>query len=383
MIPYWRLSAYYFAYFAFVGAFSPYFTLYLQSHRLSAADIAILMSLMQAMRVLAPSVWSWIAERFGFRLVIVRASALLSLAGFSVFFCAGSFAEFFAAMALMSLFWSAALPLMESETFAHLGAEAHRYGSIRVWGSVGFVATVLALGQALDRFPVDVLLWVIAAVLAAILACAMIVPAAAAAPERREQVSLRATLARPEVRALLGACFLMAAAHGALYVFYSIYLVAHGYGKALVGWMWTLGVLAEIVVFTMMPRVAPRWSMRGILLLSFGVAVVRFLLIGWGVDSLAVLVLAQLLHGLTFGAYHVAAIATVNQWFPGRLQSHGQALYGSLSFGAGGMLGGLISGYTWETLGSAWTYTLGSAFALTGLLWLAHGWPATTRSDEN
>lgn len=383
MLPYWRLSAYYFAYFAFVGAFSPYFTLYLQSLSLSAADIAILMSLMQVMRVLAPGLWGWMAERFGVRLPIVRASALLSLAGFSLFFYLDSFAGLFAAMALMSFFWSAALPLMESVTFAHLGADAHRYGSIRVWGSVGFVVAVLVLGYALDRLPVATLLWVIATVLLGILGCAAAVPDVGGAGEHRESVSLRATLARSEVRALLGACFLMAAAHGALNVFYSIYLVEHGYGKAVVGWMWTLGVLAEIAVFMLMPRISRQWTMRGILLFSFAVAALRFVLIGWGVGSMPVLVFAQLLHGVTFGAYHAAAIAMVNQWFPGRLQSHGQALYGSLSFGAGGMVGGLASGYTWEVLGSAWTYTLGAGFALAGLAWLARGWPVSQGKNEN
>lgn len=383
MFPYWRLSAYYFAYFAFVGAFSPYFTLYLQSLSLSAADIAILMSLMQVMRVLAPGLWGWMAERFGVRLPIVRASALLSLAGFSLFFYLDSFAGLFAAMALMSFFWSAALPLMESVTFAHLGADAHRYGSIRVWGSVGFVVAVLVLGYALDRLPVATLLWVIATVLLGILGCAVAVPDVGGAGEHRESVSLRATLARSEVRALLGACFLMAAAHGALNVFYSIYLVEHGYGKAVVGWMWTVGVLAEIAVFMLMPRISRQWTMRGILLFSFAVAALRFVLIGWGVGSMPVLVFAQLLHGVTFGAYHAAAIAMVNQWFPGRLQSHGQALYGSLSFGAGGMVGGLASGYTWEVLGSAWTYTLGAGFALAGLAWLARGWPVSQGKNEN
>ena len=102
MIPYWRLSAYYFFYFAFVGAFSPYFTLYLQSIALSATDIALLMSLMQLMRVLAPNLWGWLAERLGMRIAIVRLSALASLAGFSVFFLTTEFAGLFAAMALMA-----------------------------------------------------------------------------------------------------------------------------------------------------------------------------------------------------------------------------------------------------------------------------------------
>lgn len=374
MVPYWRLSAYYFFYFAFVGAFSPFFTLYLQSVRLTAADIAILMSLMQVMRVVAPNLWGWLAERLGMRVPIVRLSAAASLAGFSIFFFTADFAGMFPPMALMAFFWSAALPLVESVTFAHLGDQAHRYGSIRVWGSVGFIVAVLGIGYVLDFVDIRNLLWMIALIFGGILACAMVVPEAARPAAPGVSASLRETLRRPEVRALLGACFFMSAAHGALYVFYSIYLVDNGYGKSFVGWMWTLGVVAEIGVFLAMPRLMRAFSLRAVLLVAFGCAVVRFALIGWGVGSLAVLVLAQLLHGATFGAYHAAAIAAVNQWFAGKLQSPGQALYGSLSFGAGGMVGGLLSGYTWDLVGPAWTFTLGSVFALAGLAWLLRGW---------
>ncbi|WP_114649828.1 MFS transporter [Pseudothauera hydrothermalis] len=374
MLPYWRLSAYYFFYFGFVGAFSPYFTLYLQSLQFTAADIAILMSLMQVMRILAPNLWGWLAERVGVPVLIVRLSAVASLAGFGLFFLTTEFAGIFVGMALMAFFWSAALPLIESVTFSHLGDQGHRYASIRVWGSVGFIVAVLGIGHALEDLPITATLWMTALVLAGIVLCAFLVPDAAPPAVQRVPMSLRQVLARAEVRALLGACFFMSAAHGALYVFYSIHLVDNGYGKALVGWMWTLGVVAEIVVFLFMPRLMKRYTLRAMLLVSFTAAVLRFLLIGWGVGSLALLVLAQLLHGATFGAYHAAAIAAINQWFPGKLQSRGQALYGSLSFGAGGMFGGLLSGLTWDAIGSAWTYSLGSAFALAGLLWLIKGW---------
>lgn len=374
MIPYWRLSAYYFFYFAFVGAFSPYFALYLKSLALAPADIAILMSMMQLMRVLAPNLWGWLAERLGRRIAIVRLSACASAAGFALFFLTTEFAGLFLAMVLMAFFWSAALPLVEGLTFSHLGQQGHRYGSIRVWGSIGFIVVVLGLGYLLDFMPIEAVLWVNAGVLGGILVCALLVPEAPTRPGHHAGASMREVLRRREVRAVLGACFLMAAAHGALYVFYSIYLVEHGYDKAMVGWMWTLGVVAEILVFVLMPRITRRFSLRTILIFSFACAVVRFLMIGWGADSLVLLLVAQLLHGATFGSYHAAAIAVVNHWFPGRLQAHGQALYGSLSFGAGGMLGGLLSGYTWSALGAAWTYTLGSVFALVGLVWLVLGW---------
>ncbi len=370
MVPYSRLSAYYFAYFAFIGAFAPFFTLYLQSLAFSATDIAILMSLMQLMRIIAPNLWGWLSERSGTRMPIVRYSALASLAGFGLFFVTTDFVGVFIAMAIMSFFWSAALPLVESTTFNHLGGAAHRYGSIRSWGSVGFIVAVLVIGYALDHFAVSSLLWMTALILLAIVLSAFSVPEANRPPAARSHESLWTTLKLPHVAALLGACFFMSAAHGALYVFYSIYLVDHGYGKSLVGWMWTLGVVSEIIVFLLMPRLARCLSMRTVLIVAFVAAVLRFLLIGWGVEMVWVLLLAQLLHGATFGAYHAAAITLVNRWFPGRLQSSGQALYGSLSFGAGGMLGGLLSGLTWDTLGAAWTYTMGSGFAVIGLIWL-------------
>lgn len=382
MLPYWRLSAYYFFYFGFVGAFSPYFTLYLQSLEYSATDIAVLMSVMQVMRVLAPNLWGWLAERTGLRVPIVRASAIASLAGFCLFFTTTEFAGMFAAMVLMAFFWSAALPLVESLTFSHLGALGHNYGRIRLWGSVGFIVAVVGLGHLLDFVRIDAVLVVIAAILCGIVLCGFALPEAARRSGARGRARLGETLRRREVRALLGACFFMAAAHGAMYVFYSIHLADHGYGKAVIGWMWALGVIAEIGVFLIMPGLAKRFGMRAILLFSLAAVVLRFLMVGWGAHSLTLLLLAQLLHGVTFGAYHAAAIAMINRWFPGRLQAHGQALYGSLSFGAGGMLGGLISGVSWDTIGAAWTFTLGSSFGLLGLIWLMTGWRSAGPGQE-
>ena len=380
-VPYAQLSGYYFFYFGFIGAFSPYFTLYLQSLGLGAAAIGLLMSNMQVARIVAPSIWGWLAERTGRPMTIVRISAVAGLAGFSLFFFTTSFAGLFIAMALMAFFWSAALPLVESATFDHLGAQKHRYSRIRIWGSIGFIVTVLGIGYALDHLAIDRLLWMTALVLGGIVAFAFLLPPAPAHPHDAQPVSLRQVLRRREVRALLAACFFMSAGHGVLYVFYSIHLVEHGYGKSLVGWMWTLGVVAEIAVFLVMPRLLHRYSLRSILIVSFVAAVLRFLLIGWGADSLAMLVFAQLLHGLTFGSYHAAAIAAINAWFAGRLQPHGQALYGSLSFGAGGMLGALSSGQLWDWVGAGWTHTVASGFALVGLMLLIIGWlPGVTRT---
>jgi len=372
-LPFWRLAGYYFAYFAFIGAFSPYFTLYLKSLAFSAWDIGLLMSQMQLMRLFGPNLWGWLVDRYGHRLFIIRLAAVASLLGFLAFFWLDRLSGMLLAMAVLAFFWSAALPLVEMLTFDHLREERGRYSRIRLWGSVGFIVAVMATGAVLDVVPPVGVLWVCALILLGILGFALALPEAAPRAHLTIEQSIRRILRQPRVQALMAACLMMSAAHGGFYVFYSIHLDAHGYSKTEVGVLWSLGVLAEIGVFMAMHRLVWRFSLRHLLLASFAAAVLRFMLMGWGVGSLATMVFAQLLHGLTFGAFHAASIAAVNLWFPGKAQGRGQALYSSLSFGAGGLLGALISGWSWDRLGAGWTFTIGALCALFGWL-LIYRW---------
>lgn len=367
-IPYWRLSGFYFFYFAFIGVFLPYFGLYLQTLSFSAWDISVLMSQMQLMRLFGPYLWGTLADRFVSRVPIIRLAGLIALMASASFFHIRSFEAILVAMAVLSFFWSATLPLVETLTFEHLRENPERYSRIRIWGSIGFIVAVMGAGALLDHVKLPSMLWMIVFALAGTLLYAIVIPEAEPALHHADHPPVLEILRQRRVVALFSACFSMSAAHGALYVFYSIFLSDHGYSKSVVGGLWSLGVLAEIAVFFYMSRLLRVFSLRTILLLSFSAAVVRFMMIGWGVEQPFVLVFAQVLHGLTFGSFHAAAITVVNRWFLGRTRSRGQALYSSLTFGAGGLVGGLISGWTWDHLGGELTFALSSIFALIGLI---------------
>ena len=137
------------------------------------------------------------------------------------------------------------------------------------------------------------------------------------------------------------------------------------------GWLWALGVIAEVVAFLWMPRILRRFSLAGVIGFSLACAVVRFLAVGWLVDFGWIMAFAQLLHAATFGAHHAAALAVIHQFFQGRYQARGQALYTSMGFGAGGAAGGLLTGWMWDHVGPALTFTAGSAAALLALLIVA------------
>jgi len=370
-LPYRRLAGFYFFYFAYIGAFAPFFAIYLDGVGLSAAEIGTVMALPPVTRALAPYFWGWLADALGRRLGLVRATAVAGLVCWLGLFASTTFLWICAVVLAAGFFLSAALPMVEAVTLAHLGEHTGRYGTIRLWGSIGYIIAVVGVGYALDLFPARTVLWIATAALLGTLGFAWLVPDARQAPHAADQQPIAQVLKRPAVIALITACSLMAVAHGPYLTFYSIHLVDHGYSKGLAGWLWALGVICEIAVFLWLPRLNAVCTLRSILIASFALAAVRFLAIGWGADSLALLLLAQTLHAASFGSFHAAAIGIVYQFFRGRHQARGQAIYGSLTFGVGGTLGAIASGYAWEPLGAGLTFTLAAVAALAGmvLLW--------------
>ena len=367
-----RLAAFYFAYFGYLGAFTPYFSLWLKEGGLAAAQIAIVVALPQFVKVVAPTLLAWLADTRGARRPFIIATTTLTAASLALLPLTEGFWGVCAVVLLMGLASSGTLPMIEATTMSVLGGRSERYGPIRLWGSVGFILTVMGTGALLDVLPMGAFLAVVVGLSALAAGTACLVPETAAGvaqrpgPETRAAAHATAAWLRAEVMAFFAACFCMTVAHGALYAFYSIYLVQAGYSKTVVGLLWTLGVLAEIVLFWKLPRLYARASLWAILCASCLCAAVRFAAIGWGVGSLAVLVLAQVLHGATFGAYHAAAVAAVHKLFPGERQVRGQALYSSLSYGLGGAVGMLLAGWCWEAVGPAWTFGVSAGFGLLG-----------------
>jgi len=365
---YWRLSGFYLFYFASLGALVPYWGLYLKSLSFSVTQIGQLFAILMATKIVAPNVWGWIADRTGHRMTIVRSASMLAALSFTGVFLANGFWQLALVMVAFSFFWNASLPQFEATTMNHLGGEPHRYSGIRLWGSVGFIVSVVLLGPLLDAAGAAVLPRIIAVLFMLIWLTSLIVPESAAAHLPLDQERLRDVLRRPVVVSLLTVCFLVQASHGPYYAFFSIYLGDYGYSTALIGQLWALGVLAEIGVFLLMPRLLPRFGARRLLLSAVILTTLRWLLIAGFADRLPVMVFAQTLHAASFGLYHAVAIFMVHRLFTGAHQGRGQALYSSVSFGAGGAVGSLLSGYLWTGMGAQAMYLLAAGASLAAVI---------------
>ncbi len=347
------VKALFFAYFAMIGAISPYLALYFAAVGLSIAQIGVLVALPPAMRIVGPPLWGALADRSGRRGPLLRASsAAAATIALAIWFVGGWFAALLVLVALLQFATSAQSPLGESMAVSVAAGDAGRYGRMRLWGSIGFTGGVVLMGPLLDWLGLSGLPLLMAGMAAAVLAVAWRLPEVAAPPPVAG-VPVWGRLREPAIAAFFVSCFLMMFAHAALYGFYSLYLNGLGWSKTAIGLAWTIGVLAEIVVFRVQKRLFDRFGALPLLSASFAVAALRFALIGWGGGALVAVVLVQLMHAVSFGVHHSAAMALLHRWFGVAEQGRAQAMYITLGHGLGGAAGGLVASRLWQQVGPA------------------------------
>ncbi|WP_296184014.1 MFS transporter [Pseudomonas sp. UBA1879] len=364
-LPYWRLSSFYLFYFALLGSTAPFLALYFDHLGFSSARIGELVAIPMLMRCVAPNLWGWLGDYTGRRLAIVRFGAVCTLACFSLILVDKSYAWLAMVMALHAFFWHAVLPQFEVITLAHLQGQTARYSQIRLWGSVGFILTVVGLGRLFEWFSLDLYPQALLLIMAGIVVSSGWVPNAQppASTQRPAGEGFLTQLFSPGVLAFYVCVALMQLSHGPYYTFLTLHLERLGYSRGIIGMLWAVGVIAEVLMFLAMSRILQRFSVRHVLIVSFALASLRWLLLGHFADHLGVLIVAQLLHAATFGSFHAAAIHFLQRSFGPRQQGQGQALYAALS-GTGGAVGALYSGYSWNALGAEWTFAIASVAAL-------------------
>ena len=293
-----NLSRFYFIYYFFVGLFVPYWGLYLTFKSFTPIEIGFLLSFFQLSRIFAPNLWGWIADHTEKRSLWIRLTAFIGFVGFIGIFWADSFIEIFVIMMAMSVFTSSTLPLAESLTLSHLASTNGHYSKIRAWGSFGFIMAALSFGFILDSLGMHYLLIVLCITQFLIFIFSYGVPEKPYHRKKLTQNSFIKILKKPEVFSLLLACALMVTSHGLLYNFYSIYMNDQGYSNSIIGFLWALGVICEIFIFFLMPKITRYLNFKQILLISLFIAVVRFYLIGSFADSLLIILIIHSFHSL-------------------------------------------------------------------------------------
>jgi MFS transporter, PPP family, 3-phenylpropionic acid transporter len=364
--PLWPFGVFFFAYFVYVGVFTPYLSLYLAELKFSIVEIGLLVSMLQVLRIVGPNLWGWLADRSEARITMFRIATVGAVLAFLPMFWARGLVAMFAVLIVLNLFVSGLTPLSEALTLRRIGTDFPRYGRLRLWGSIGYIVAVALGGVLLDRLGTLSLPWLAMLGLLGVGWAAWQLYDVPHAHDPQAPVSVRALLRQPTVLLFFSTCFLMIFAHGALYAYLSLYLEGLGYSKTAIGLLWALGVVSEVVFFYFQAQVMRRFAPGSLLIASFVIAAARFGIIGAWAQSLAWLVFAQCLHAITFGVHHAASLTLLRRWFSGRLAARGQALYTSVSYGLGGTLGGLGAAWIWKHIQPSAAFYASACAALIG-----------------
>lgn len=343
------LAGFYFLYYAMVGIVLPFLPAYLKSLALSATQVGLLLSISPLVSLLAPPLWGHLADRTGRASRVLTGLTLGAALAFSLFLVARSFPALVAAMMTYAFFASAFTPLIDSLAMHHVARTGGSYAHLRLFGSLGFIVSTVVFGLLVSR--VDRTL-----VLTPLVLLSLLVPwtltlrdTAAPGPRPHPLAGLR-LLRHPDFRWLLAATSLhwlaCAPYHGSL----SIHVMALGLPPAVVGLTAGAGVLAEMVVMALYPRLVGGLAPRHVLGFAFAASALR-----WGgmalTSSAGVMVALAPLHGLTFGAFYVACVAFLARRVPPELRASGQALFAAVTFGVGGLVGYASSGAAYDWLG--------------------------------
>jgi PPP family 3-phenylpropionic acid transporter len=358
LLPFAAVSA---TYFAHIGFFNPYLPLWLKEMGFGLLAISVLTSLQAATRLFAPYGWGWLSDHTGERVKLLRYGATAALVAACFLFFDLTPVWLGVVLLVMFTHTSAMMPMSEA-AMAHLvsqgGAfDAKRYGRVRLFGSLGFLVTVFAAGAwfegfGMQHFPA----WTVLSLLAVTVSVWLLPDLKEAVPALHARVQLGPVLRQRPVQWFFVAAFFHVLSHIGIYVFFSLFLDALGFSKILIGFLWAVSVVVEVLWFFTQSQWIPKLPLTAWLLVCSAAMLLRMGLTAQWAQFLWVLLFAQALHALTFAAHHTVCIALLSHHFPGRLRGRGQALYTVVAYGFPGVIGGLLGGLLSDRLGLASVY---------------------------
>jgi PPP family 3-phenylpropionic acid transporter len=374
-------SLFYFAYYAALGAYTPYVGRWVDALGHGGYVVGGMLGLWYATRIVAPPAWAALTGRSARPGRWFVAGCALSAAAFACFLVTRSAWALLATMAVFGLFYNAVMPQFEAMTLTALGPRPERYGRLRVWGSVGFLVVAGSYGALLDRFGGTTFPLLALPLFALMLGCAWPHRDDRPPPPAPVPVDAGHLWRRPGVRRFLLVALLMQVGFGPFYVFYTLHLQAAGHSGATVGALWALGVAIEIALFWHAPKLIAGFGAARLLQLCIAATIVRWLLVAFFAGSLPAMALAQGMHALSFAMFHACCMRLMVEFFPGERAAAGQSLLYGFSGGVGGVLGAAMAALAWESPGGGMlAFALGAG--VSGVAFVIYGGRSRNRVKE-
>ena len=327
------LGAYYFFYFALVGVYVIFMPKVLLDLGYSTVEVGIIYAAAPFMRFLLPFIFR---HYLALTTRVYLLSLLFTFIGTIIFInSVESFWLYLLANLLFGASMGISLPYIETIALASLSKS--RYGKVRLWGSLGFMGIALWLGKILET-PYEALYYLSAMAFFTFIFGALLTKYDTTLHESaQDDVSFSLS----KYWAFWTSVFLMQVGFGGFYNFFTIYETSHGVSLEMVSWMWSFGVICEIVMLYFQGPLLQR-NLLNILLFATFITALRWMMLYLFPDSVTLTFASQSLHAISFALYHTAAITYVFSLYTQKKLA--QQFFLGIAFGLGGSVGAVLSG---------------------------------------
>jgi PPP family 3-phenylpropionic acid transporter len=355
----WMRGAYWWA-FGAIGTLTPFIAPYYKELGFSGTEIGVLVALPATGVAFFAPIWGAIADSRANHRLVLRAALLIPAMLGLLLTQLREFWPIFLLVATLALLYAPAAPLIDSYGLMISERHMRSYGSLRVWGSLGFTAGVFVVGELMGADVTALFLLAYSACLLLACLCTLRLPRLSERSAGPLWGGLGAVARNGPLVALLLTTFLISSSASAMYGFLSIHLRELGGSAELVGRAFALNAASELPVVAFGAWFLSRLGSTKLLGLAIVVYIIRFIAYALIPDPEWVLPV-QLLHGLSYGAFLMASVTLVHGLAGRQLAATAQGLLTSMSFGFGSISGSLVGGVLLDRIGTV------------GIFWIAAG----------
>ncbi|WP_342553125.1 MFS transporter [Paenibacillus sp. FSL R7-0652] len=371
------LKLYNFFIYGAISIFAGFLQLYLQEIGMTKLEIGSLMAIGPFVSLFANPFWGyWSDKSRNIRIVLMIMMGGTFVLAQGVFY-APTYAWIYAAMIIFYFFQSPLFAQTNSLILGYIDGTGKKFGTFRLWGSLGWALTAAAAGPVIDRYGVSSVSIIFACMITTAFVLSVFLPRQPIASDTPVITFRRfgKVMFNPYFMIFIGLGVLVSVPNAMNSTFMSLYIVEMGGDKQMVGWAIFTSSILEVGVFLLLDRLLKR---KMSMLLGSLIVVSLLFALRWQLMALASnpleVVFIQLMHSVTFGGYFYVGTQLTMLFIPRPYRSSGQAVYTMAWGGLSGVIAGLFGGWLFQSFGAEVMYSIGVFFSLIGAAGFATMW---------
>lgn len=364
-----RLSFFYFVMFSSFAVILSFVPLFLSANDLGKDQIGFIMAIGSVVAIVGQPFWGYWSDKLQSTKKILMVVIFFSLLMSFVFFSATSFVWLVLLFALFMFFNTSNGPLTENIAVQFATTHNKNYGSLRMWGAIGVGTGSVVIGYLVGWFGIEYIGWIYAAILIVAL------PLAFFLTDHRKKNSgtpisiakVKKLLRKKEYVWVLFISFVVMLTHKMNDSLFAVYLSELGASPAQIGFAWMLATFSGVPAFIFTSMLIKRYNELILIMIASFLYAVRWWMYAV-FDDPQILTYLQLIHGLNFPIFFVAALYYVTRLIPKELIATGHTIFIAVILGMTGLFGSAGGGWIMEHISPQAAYLVGSGVSLLGAI---------------